>query len=94
MPDDKAVFTYPPQHVRAGRGTPGYTGNVRLTDSKKKDPEKAAKLVTTGDKPKVVAAKVDGLAERRALVAKAKELGIPASGSNAELQAAIEAASK
>lgn len=84
---DKAKFRYPQQHVRPGRGVPGFTGNVEVIPTNK--PDNQPVVVSTGDKPQTVEAKQGGLAERQALVARAKELGIPANGKSAELKAAI-----
>ena len=80
MANKDEQFTYPEQIVAPGRGEAGYTGNVKVipAESRKDKAKAGAKAVVN-----------TGLDKRRALAAEAKELGIPASGSNDELEAAI-----
>lgn len=87
------VFTGPGQilhlgHVHLRRGQPQELSGA--------DAERAARhprVSGPGGKGKAPAAiPVDALAARRELVARAKELGIPATGKNADLKAAIAAA--
>lgn len=79
----------PEQHVRPGRGVPGYTGNVEIIPTKAPATYEATGVISTGDKPKDAEAKNSALSDRRALVEKAKALGIPANLKSAELEAAI-----